>query len=63
MHISGLDLGAWVTVYTGAVFLRSSMASAQVDDLAADPRKKLAVVGYGLLALGVVILYCAIRFR
>jgi len=63
MHISGLDLGAWATVYMGIMLARSGVPLSKVEGEPADPRRFLSYIGYGLVVLGVIIFIVALRIK
>ncbi len=63
MHISGLELGAWITVYMGFMLVRSGVPLPKADGTPADPRRVISYIGYGLLVLGVGIFGFALRIH
>jgi hypothetical protein len=60
MGLTALALGGWITLYCGVSLLRTGLPENQPDHAAADPRKKLAALGYSLIVLGLVILARAV---
>ena len=54
MSITAFALGGWISVYCGASLLRSSLP--ENESAPADPRKKLAILGYVLIVIGLVVL-------
>jgi hypothetical protein len=63
MQISGLDLGAWITVYMGIMLVRSGTSYSKADGMPSDPRRIISYVGYGLVALGIVVFVIALRIH
>jgi hypothetical protein len=63
MHISGLDLGAWIMVYMGFMLVRGGIPLSKADGTPGDPRRVVSYIGYGLLVLGVGIFVFALRIH
>ena len=56
MDITGLDLGALFSIYFGIGLIRASLRSSETESPEYDPLRKLAVPGYCLLVIGILIL-------
>ncbi len=63
MHLSGLDLGAWITVYMGIMLARNGVPLSKVEGEPADPRRFLVYLGYGLLVMGIGIFITSLRMK
>lgn len=61
MHMSGLVLSAWVTIYMGIMLARNGVPITKVEGEPEDLRRIVAYVGYGLLLLGIGLFVTALR--
>ncbi len=56
MTITPLDLGAWISVYSGFTLLRSSMTPGPRESRRLGSGRRRAAAGYALIALGALVL-------
>jgi hypothetical protein len=56
MGITALALGGWISVYCGVSLLRTCLRENQPNLSPSSPERKLAVIGYTLVIVGLIIL-------
>jgi len=59
--MTAIDLEAWISIYFGFGFIRASLSSSGVDTTSHPGRKPLALLGYSLIAIGVLIMAQSFR--
>jgi len=56
MDMTGLELGAWISIYFGVGLIGTCLRSPEMDSPESDSLKGLRFPGYGLLVVGILIL-------